>query len=429
MNPLVIAAGWLALGLVASAVLRRRTARLVAIVPLVGAVLTFFAARSSAAAVPLGGLSGITGLDRAGQGVLIAAALSMVLVILLQPSIDPAIGRSIGVVGAAAVVAMSSSNPLVTGLVLTAAVATLVLRWIGQSPGRMTLAAGRVAGTGTAAIVAASPLLPLTGFTTGDRPVVVAALLATGVAALLAVYPLGGWAAGIMRTLRPVEIAPWLILLVPVVLVIAERIPGGVLGTGTPVFEHVLLVAGLGSAVWGGIWAVRGPEATRYGRVFMADIALCVAAVEGAPVSPAITGALVILLTHLALAPILLRSRDPGLRWPRRVAWALLSGVPPSPAFWGRLLLLEALAAGNVGSTIAATIAIGAIFIAAVLACAPRPRPVKTAVLPERRARVRPVMTAPWPTRLSDLAAWLLVALGIAIGLAPQSIAGFVFGH
>jgi hypothetical protein len=33
------------------------------------------------------------------------------------------------------------------------------------------------------------------------------------------------------------------------------------------------------------------------------------------------------------------------------------------------------------------------------------------------------------PERLSNLAAWLLVALGIAIGLAPQSLAGFVFGH
>ena len=73
MNPLVIAAGWLALGLVSSALLRRRTARLVAVVPLVGAGLTLLATRSSTAAVPLGGLAAITGLDRAGQGVLVAA--------------------------------------------------------------------------------------------------------------------------------------------------------------------------------------------------------------------------------------------------------------------------------------------------------------------------------------------------------------------
>jgi hypothetical protein len=243
---------------------------------------------------------------------------------------------------------------------------------------------------------------------------VVAGLLATGVAALLAIYPLGGWAAGIIGSLKPIDVAPWMILLVPVVLIIAERIPGGVLGDGTPVFEHVLLVVGLGSAVWSGVWAVRGAPAMRYGRVFMADIALCVAAVEGASVSPAITGALVILVTHLTLAPILLRPAGAGVLWPRRVAWALLSGVPPSPTFWGRLLLLEALAAGNVGSTIAAVIAMAAIFIAVVLACS---------------TRIRGTSVAGVHGRLPDLAAWVLVAVGIAIGLAPQSFTGFVFGH
>jgi hypothetical protein len=414
VNPLVIAAGWLALGLVASALLRRSTARLVALVPLVGAGLTLLATRSATAAVPLGGLAAITGLDRAGQGVLVVAGLSMTLVLLLQPSVDVSAGRAIGVVGAAATIAMASSDPLVTGLALTAAIATLALRWIGQAPGKSTLAAGRIAGTGTAALIAASPFLPLTGFTSGDRPVVVAALLATSVAALLAVYPLGGWAAGVLGALRPIDIAPWLVLLVPVVLIIAERIPGGVLGNGSPVFEHVLLVVGLGSAVWGGVWAVRGPAAIRYGRVFMADISLCIAAVGGAAASPAVTGALIILVTHLTLAPILLRSDAAGLLWPRRVAWALLSGVPPSPAFWGRLLLLEALAAGNVGSTIAAVVAMAAIFVAAVMAC-------------WTRARVVPA--AGWRGRAHDLVAWLLIAVGIAIGLAPQSLAGFVFGH
>ncbi|HEV3274989.1 MAG TPA: hypothetical protein VG299_09020 [Candidatus Dormibacteraeota bacterium] len=413
MNPAFIAAAWLALGLLASAVLRRQTARLVAIVPLAGAGLTLLTARSQAAAIPLGGLSGIAGLDRTGEGVLVAAALSLALVLLLQPSIDVSVGRTIGVVGASATIAMASSDPLLTALALTAAVATLVLRWIGQSPGRATLAAGRVAGTGTMALVAASPFLPLTGFTTGDRPIVVAALLAAGVAALLAVYPLGGWAAGIIGSLKPLDVAPWLVLLVPVVLIIAERIPGGVLGDGSPVFEHVLLVVGLGSAVWGGIWAAWGPGAMRYGRVFMADIALCIAAVEGAPVSPAMTGALIIVLTHLCVAPILLRPESAGLLWPRRVAWALLSGVPPSSTFWGRLLLLEALAAGNVGSTIAAVIAMASIFVASVMACS---------------GRALPAPGRGWRGRLPELAAWLLLAVGIAIGLAPQSLTRFVFG-
>jgi hypothetical protein len=414
MSPLVIAAVWLGLGLLASAFLRRRTARLVTLVPLIGSGLTLLTTRSPIAVVPLGGLIGVTGLDRAGEGVLVAGGISMALVLLLQPSIELSAGRAIGVVGAAATIAMASNDPLVTAAALGAAVATLVLRWIGQSPGKATLAAGRVAGTGTAALVAASPFLPLTGFTTGARPVVVGVLLATGIAALLAVYPLGGWATGVIGALKPAEFAPWLVLLVPVVLIIAERIPGGNLGTGAPVYERVLLVIGLGSAVWGGLWAIRGRSGMRYGRVFMADIALCVAAVEAAPVSPALTGALIILITHLTLAPILLRSEDAGLRWPRRVAWALLSGVPPSPAFWGRLLLLEALAAGNIGSTIAAVIAMGAIFIAAVMACSTR---VGVTLRHSLRARG------------PELAAWLLVAVGVAVGLAPQSLAGFVFGH
>jgi hypothetical protein len=413
VSPLVIAAVWVGLGLLAGMLPRRRYARLVAIVPLAGAGLTLFATRSSAPALPLGGLTAITGLDRAGQGLLVVAGISLALVIVLQPAIDVSVARIVGVVGGAATVAMASSDPLVTALVLTAAVGTLALRWIAQAPGRGTLAAGRVAGSGAAALIAASPFLPVTGFTTGARPLVVAALLLAGVASVLAVYPLGGWAASILGSLRPLEVAPWLVLLVPVVLLLAERIPGGVLGDGVPLFEHGLLVLGLGSAAWGGYWAVRGPARARYGRVFMSDVALCAAAVGGARVSPAVSGALIIVLTHMTVAPILLRAADAGLVWPRRVAWALLSGVPPTPSFWGRFLILEALAAGNLGSTVAAVFAMAAIFIAAVIACS-----TKRAATPG----------AGWHGRVPEVGAWLLVAIGIAIGLAPQSLSGFVFG-
>jgi hypothetical protein len=180
-----------------------------------------------------------------------------------------------------------------------------------------------------------------------------------------------------------------------------------------PLFEHVLLVLGLGSAAWGGFWAVRGPARARYGRIFMSDVALCAAAVGGAQVSPAVSGAFIILLTHLTVAPILLRAADAGLVWPRRVAWMLLSGVPPSPSFWGRFLILEALAAGNIGSTVAAVVAMAAIFIATVLAYS------------TKRSATPP---SGWQARLPEAAAWLLVAVGIAIGLAPQSLSRFVFG-
>jgi hypothetical protein len=413
MNPAVIAAVWVALGLAAAALLRRRTARLVAIVPLASAGLTLLATRSLVPVVPLGGLGAINGLDRSGQGLLVAAGISMALVIALHPTIDVSMARTVGVVGASVTLALASGAPLLTALALTVAVGTLALRWIGLAPGRATLAAGRVAGSGTAALIAASPFLPLSGFTTGARPVVVGGLLVAGVAALLAVYPLGGWAAGILSTLRPLDIAPWLVLLVPAVLLLAERIPEGVLGDGVPVYEHILLVVGLGSAVWGGFWAVRGPARARYGRIFMADIALCVAAVGGAHNSPAVTGALIIMLSHLTLAPILLRPAEAGLIWPRRVALALLSGVPPSPTFWGRFLILEALAAGNVGSTIAAVVAMTGIFIATVMACS---------------MRLAKAPAPGWRARVPEAGAWLLIAAGIAIGLAPQSFSTFVFG-
>ena len=115
MNPLVIAAAWLALGLLTSALLRRRTARLVAIVPLVGAGLTLLATRSSTAAVPLGRPERRSPASTApARGCSSPPALSMTLVMLLQPSIDVSVGRTIGVVGAAATVAMASSDPLVT---------------------------------------------------------------------------------------------------------------------------------------------------------------------------------------------------------------------------------------------------------------------------------------------------------------------------
>jgi hypothetical protein len=145
----------------------------------------------------------------------------------------------------------------------------------------------------------------------------------------------------------------------------------------------------------------------------MSDVALCAAAVGGARASPAVSGALIIVLTHLTVAPLLLRAADAGLVWPRRVAWVLLSGVPPSPSFWGRFLILEALAAGNIGSTVAAVVAMAAIFIAAVIACSTKPAAAHGAA---------------WRVRISAAGAWLLVAVGIAIGLAPQALSGFVFG-
>ena len=77
MNPFASAAGWLVLGILASAFLRPRMSTLLAVIPLAGAGLTLLVAASSTAGVPLGGLAGIAGLDRGGKGVLVAASISM----------------------------------------------------------------------------------------------------------------------------------------------------------------------------------------------------------------------------------------------------------------------------------------------------------------------------------------------------------------
>jgi len=80
-------------------------------------------------------------------------------------------GRSIGVVGAAGNRRDVEQQPAGhRSRPDRGRFATLVLRWIAQSPGRVTLAAGRVAGP---APRRSSPLhrcCRLTGFTTGDRP-------------------------------------------------------------------------------------------------------------------------------------------------------------------------------------------------------------------------------------------------------------------
>ena len=147
----------------------------------------------------------------------------------------------------------------------------------------------------------------------------------------------------------------------------------------------------------------------------MADIALCVAAVEGAPVSPAVTGALIILLTHLTLAPILLRSED------CRTALAATGGVGAAQR--------RAAVAGVLGPSAAPRGARGG---ERRIDDRGRDRDGGDlrrrghGLLDQGKAHGREPDGA---ARLPDLGAWLLVAVGVAIGLAPQSLAGFVFGR
>src|SRR5205807_10420719 len=155
---------------------------------------------------------------------------------------------------------------------------------------RATLAAGRVPGLGAASLLAASPLLPLVGIVSGPRPEIATGLLGIGVAALLALVPLGGWALGGLRNLRGTEVAPWMLLLAPAVLLAAEKIPAATPAAGDD-FGRIVLLGGLVTAVFHSVMSTRVAARERYSRAFLADLGLAAAAVGSTHPSLALAGA------------------------------------------------------------------------------------------------------------------------------------------
>jgi hypothetical protein len=415
VNPLAVAAVWLGTGAAgALAVTRLRVRRLAIVVPLAGLAAVVVGGAGSSPIHFLSTTVTLSSVDRAGQGLLAAAAVSLAAAVILAPSLTGSESFAIGMVGGATVVALATDAVVVWALALTAAVATLALRWITTTPNRATLAAGRVAGGGAAALLAAGLFLPLPEVT-GPRPVMVAILLASGLAALMALLPLGGWAAGSYASLRGIDFAPWQLLLAPAVLLSTDRLAGALPTASIEVFQRALLAMALATAVWSGLQAARAHLSTRYGRLFIADLALAAAAVGGTRSSVALTGGLLIVLTHLLLGPLLLPLREePRRRRPQRVAWALLSGLPPTPSFWGRFLVLEALAQTNASLLYPALVAAALVFVAATLSCLP--------------GQIRRPGSSSPAGLLAPAVSWLLVVGAIALGLAPQGITGMIFG-
>jgi hypothetical protein len=401
-----LAASWAAIG-VAAALSPRRLRRPVALVaPLVLLAVTLLTVQAGARPNPLGG--GGTWLSREAAGLLAAAAAALWLCLLLAERLDGCELLGIGTVGAAAVLLLATGSPLLFGVAAVLAVAALSIRWVTAAPSRATLAAARVAGTGAAALVAASLLLP--AVSPAGQPGMVGGLLVVGVLAVAAVFPLGGWAAGALAELRAPEIATWLLLLAPAVLVSAFAVPGSLPLLASLAFEHTLLTCGLIGAVWSGIQSLRAGPTTRYGRVALADLGLIAAGV-GTGETAAVAGALLLILTHLAVAPILLQTPRPGLGSARRLAWLALCGLPPSPSFWGRFLILEACVAFSSTVTLVCVVAGGLVAVAAVLTVA-RGEPGEG----ERAARLRILVAG---------------ALGVAallIGLLPMGAVHLVFG-
>ncbi len=284
----------------------------------------------------------------------------------------------IAAAGALSAVALASGSPLTWGLCFVAAFALFGVRWVAAAPARATLAAARVSTLGAATLVAAAPFLPVDATAVPPRAHLAGGLLAGGVAAGFALVPLGGWVSGGGRLLRGAALAPWALLLVPALVLTSQPLQSVLPVEARLTFAAILLPAGAISAAWGALRGLSVADRDRYARVLLADLGL-VAMGLATPLGGARLGSLLLMLTHLCVGPLLLHEPWASSSRPRRLAWAALSGVPPSPAFWGRFALVTALAGAFGGTVLLAAIpVVGAVMVialrAAMAASPPRPR-------------------------------------------------------
>ncbi len=314
-----LAVSWLGVGTIAGLSRRwpgwRRPAATLA--PAVLVALTLLTPNREALLEPLA--SGPPVLSREAAGLLVAALVALTICVALGATLDGVEVAAIGVMGSATVLVVGARSPLLFGAGALVAVAVLAVRWITATPGRATMATGRVAGAAAAALLAASILLPLPPQQgpTQDAAGMVGGLLAAGLAGTLALVPVGGWAAGAMGELRASEAGAWLILLAPAIALSAVAIPAELPLVARLDVEHTLLVCGLLSAGWAGIQALRARRGATsgslrvsavslsYRRLALGDLGLVMAAIgTGQPQSAG--AALLLVLTHLVAAPVLL---------------------------------------------------------------------------------------------------------------------------
>lgn len=405
MSVVPVAVAWAATGLLAAFLLPRLRARrrLAALVPLpaaIAALLSFGGGADLSAVSAQGGLL----LGRPAAGLVLVCALAATVCLLLAPPADSAEILVIAACGALSAVAMAAGSPLVWGVCLLGGTALLGVRWVAAFPARATLAAGRVATLGAAALTAAAPFLPVDAATVPPRAHLAGGLLAGGVAAGFGLLPLGGWVTGGSRLVRGAALAPWVLLLLPALALTAQPLQAVLPPGARTTFSSILLPVGAASAAWAALRALAAADGDRYPRVILADLGL-VAMGLATPETGARVGSLLLLLTHLFVAPLLLQQPSAALARPRRFAWLLLSGVPPTPAFWGRFAIIAALTAAFGAAPLLATVpVVGALLV--------------TAVRGVVAASAAPAGTAPGAA--AHLAAWLPPLAGIALGLLPE---------
>jgi len=414
MSPLGLALTWAGAGVLGGAMLPRLHRRRLAWIVVLGAALAGLAAAPAAtwpgpAASHAYGASLVLG--RPALGLLVAGGIALAATLAIAPHLEGAESLAACLVVSACVVVLGATVPIIWGLAVALAAAVLALRWIAAAPGRATLAAGRVMGLGGAVLVGAAVFVPAAGPAVDNRTALAGGLLAGGVCAQLALVPLGGWAPSVARAVSGADLAPWVMLLAPSVLLTAGVLLPALPGGARVPLANVLLVLGLASAVFGAVQAARASPAVRYSRVVIADLAL-VAAGLGTGHTAGRLGGLVLILAHLCAGPLLVHPARPGLGRQRALAWLSLTGLPPTPAFWGRFLVLEGCAAASGTALAAGMVASAGLLIAAVRAL----------TLPGDAAEGTP------PGRLVRAVTWAVALASISLGFAPDAITTGVFG-
>jgi hypothetical protein len=381
---------------------RRRLAALVPLAAAVAALLTLGGGADLDAVAAPGGLL----LGRAGGGLALLCALSMTVCLVLSPPPDSGEILVIGVCGALSTVALATGSPLVWAVCFVAGMTLLGVRWVAAAPARATLAAARVGTLGASVLVAAGPFLPVDAATVLPRAHLAGGLLAGGVAAGFGLVPVGGWVTAGARLVRGAALAPWALLLLPALLLTSQTLQNALPTGGRSTVGFILLPVGALSSGWAALpgMSVGRRDRDRYPRVLLADLGL-VAMALATPEPGARVGSLLLMLTHLCVGPLLLQEASPGLAGPRRLAWLALSGVPPTPGFWGRFATMAGLVAGFGGAPLIVTIPVAGALILITLRAAAAAGSTADAA----RAGVA-----------TRAAAWMAPVAALAVGLLPD---------
>ncbi|MEO8898056.1 MAG: hypothetical protein ABI352_10535 [Candidatus Dormibacter sp.] len=408
MSVLPVALTWSIGGLLAALLLprlrhRRRLAALVPLAAAVAAFLTLGGGADLAAVAAPGGLL----LGRPAGGLVLVCALSTTVCMVLSPPPDGGEILVVGACGALSAVALATGSPLVWGVCFVGGMALFGVRWVAASPARSTLAAARVGTLSAAVLLAAAPFLPVDIATVLPRAHLAGALLAAGVAAGFGLLPLGGWVTGGARLVRGAALAPWALLLLPALLLSTQPLQNVLPTDARTTVGFLLLPAGAFSAAWSAVQGVLAGrrDRERYPRVLLADLGL-VAMGLATPQPGVRIGSLLLLLTHLCTGPLLLQEASPALVRQRRLAWLALSGLPPTPAFWGRFATIAGLTAAFGGALLTVTIPVTAALLLVAFRAA-------TAASSARPAAVAGVATR--------AAAWTVPLAALTVGLLPDS--------